>query len=87
MQILYQILQKKDKRGNAIIDQLLQNLPSDNDKFYTEHNKKANTYTVEQGPSQSKKDYIDTRIQAADNKLKRSKKDLEKERTKTTLKN
>lgn len=43
----------KGQREDAIIDQLLQNLPVDNDIFCIEHDKETNTFTVKEDPDQS----------------------------------
>ena len=52
-----------------IFDQLIQNLPFDNDKPYIEHVKRTNTFSLKQDPDQTKKSEI--WIPAADGKIKR----------------
>ena len=62
----------KGQREDAIFDQLLQNLPVDNNRFYIEHDKETNTFTVKEYPDQLKKSHLITVIQAANNKIARS---------------
>lgn len=66
------------------MDQLIQNLPFDNDKPYIEHVKRTNTFSLKEDPDQTKKSEI--WISAADGKIKRSLDDSEIRELKKKLK-
>lgn len=58
-----------DEVFHGIIKQLSQ----DNNRFYIEHDRKTDSFTVRKDKKQTEKEQIVTSIQAADNKIKRSK--------------
>ena len=62
----------KEKREDVIVDQLIQNLPSENDRFYIEQNSKANTFKIREDTDQGAKTELVTWISATNAKLKMS---------------
>ena len=54
------------------MDQLIQSLLPNNDRFYFEHDLETNTFTVKEDPDQAEKTDIVTHISAADKKLEKN---------------
>ena len=42
------ILQKERKGENAIFDEIIEQSPENNDRFYIEHDRQTNTFTVKE---------------------------------------
>lgn len=64
------------------MDQLIQSLLPNNDRFYFEHDLETNTFTVKEDPDQAEKTDIVTHISAADKKLEKILSTKEKEKIK-----
>ena len=67
----------KQKREDLIMDLIQQTFPPDNDKFFIEHNPKADTYVIKEDLDQTEKDQIVSSIAAADAKLEKNLTDCE----------
>ena len=48
----------REKRENAIMEKITNNLPDDNDKYYIEHDRETDTFTIEEDRDKDKKDDI-----------------------------
>ena len=59
---MHRIFRKNGKKENAIFDEIIKQLPNDNDRFCIEHNRETNTFMVREGKKETKKDNIVTSI-------------------------
>ena len=59
----------KQKKENVITDLVQQNLPPDNDKFYTEYDPGTDRCKVKEDPDQTEKDEKGSKIADTDKKL------------------
>ena len=71
---------ERQKRENVIFDQIMKNLPSDNNTFYIEHNKENSTFVVEED---KEKDEMIRNLETVEAKLKSTKRKKQSKKQKT----